>query len=93
MSNQIHSENEVIKQNVTMCSCGCTPDFFVQMIEHAGNAMSRREFIKTAAIAGGVLVAGGPADTLLAAGGTVDPDKKADIIFHGGPILTMADAG
>ena len=93
MSNQIHSENEVIKQNVTMCSCGCTPDFFAQMIDHAGNAMSRREFIKTAAIAGGVLVAGGPADTLLAAGGTVDPDKKADIIFHGGPILTMADDG
>ena len=35
--------------------CGCTPAFFVEMIEKAGMELSRRDFVKGMAAAGGVL--------------------------------------
>ncbi len=70
--------------------CGCTPTFFMQMMEQAAQELSRREFLKGASLVGGALAMG-------ALGGLADASEnsvsgnEADVIYFGGPILTMVD--
>jgi len=73
--------------------CGCQRSMLSQMVgDAAGMDPSRREFLKRAGAFGGLLVFGG----LLGDAGAMLPalpaDAVADTIYHGGPILTMADA-
>lgn len=77
------------KPHVHSSGCGCTPTLFTDMIEHAGRELSRREFVKGVAVAGGVLATGGLTGKALAGTKTASGDAGADLIFHGGPILTM----
>lgn len=72
--------------------CGCTPAFFINMIENAGFELSRRDFIK-GATAAGMFVAGGVVPSALAGKEAVAGENKADTIYHGGPILTMVKDG
>ena len=72
--------------------CGCAPTLFVNMMEDAGRELSRRQFIKGAGVAGGMLAFG----SLLPACSTSKPLKEganADVIYHGGPIVTMVKDG
>ena len=73
--------------------CGCTSSFFVDMIENAGAELSRRDFVKGVAVAGGMLAAGGLAVPAYASANAADPDAGSDTIYHGGSILTMAKDG
>jgi predicted amidohydrolase YtcJ len=72
--------------------CGCKPDLFANMIENAGLELSRREFIKGAGAAGGMLAFGGLMSSC-SDSRTVSEGEKADAIYHGGPILTMTKDG
>jgi predicted amidohydrolase YtcJ len=63
------------------------------MIEHAGLELSRREFIKQATVAGGLLGAGSLTSAALASTKVAAGDGGADAIFYGGPILTMVKDG
>lgn len=76
-------------------SCGCTPTLFVDMIEHAGLELSRREFIKGAGALGGMFALGGLTSAVLAEAPAVEgaAADDADAIYHGGPILTMVKDG
>ena len=69
------------------------PTLFANIIENAGLELSRREFIKEAGAAGGVLFFGGIASSAFAGSKTFSKDAKADAIYHGGPILTMTKDG
>ena len=81
------------KDQLHSVGCGCTPPLFVNMIENAGLELSRREFIKGATAAGGALTTGGLASFALAGTKVVNRDFKADVIYHGGSILTMVKDG
>jgi len=67
--------------------CGCVPALFKDMIENAGLELSRRDFIKGATVACGMLAAGGVVTSAMAG------DNEADTIYHGGSILTMVKDG
>jgi len=69
--------------------CGCTPPLFVDIIEHAGRELSRRDFIKGAGAVGGMLAFGGLASSGCSDGPPLPEGTAADAIYHGGPILTM----
>ena len=72
--------------------CGCTPSLFVNMMVGAGRELSRRQFIKGAGVAGGMLAFG----NLLPSVSYSSPLKEgesADIIYHGGSIVTMIKDG
>ena len=73
--------------------CGCTPSLFVDMIENAGADLSRREFVKGVAVAGGVLAAGRATSSAKAVEEPAGHGSPADTIYHGGPIVTMARDG
>lgn len=73
--------------------CGCSPTLFLDMIENAGFELSRREFIKGAGAAGGMLAFGGLASSAFASSKALSKGAKADAIYHGGPILTMTKDG
>lgn len=77
--------------------CGCTPSLFVDMVEKAGLALSRRDFIKGTTAVGGMFAMGGLASSMLAGckgGGKDAPsDGVADTIYFGGPVLTMVKDG
>ncbi|WP_319523849.1 amidohydrolase family protein [uncultured Desulfosarcina sp.] len=72
--------------------CGCAPTLFVNMMEDAGRELSRRQFIRGVGVAGGMLAFG----SLLPSCSDSKPLKEganADVIYHGGPILTMVKDG
>ena len=73
--------------------CGCTPPVFTNMIERAGLKLSRRDFIKGATAMGGMVAVGSLASCALSTGSTAKNEAPADIIYHGGPILTMVRDG
>lgn len=73
--------------------CGCTPSLFVDMIENAGADLSRREFVKGFAVAGGVLAAGRASSSAKAVEEPAGHGSLADTIYHGGPIVTMTRDG
>jgi predicted amidohydrolase YtcJ len=73
--------------------CGCQPSLFVGMIEAAGMELSRRDFIKGAAGVGGLLALGGLAAPAFGDSPAPAGDAKADVIYRGGPILTMVKDG
>jgi predicted amidohydrolase YtcJ len=73
--------------------CGCVPGLFKEMMENAGLEISRRDFIKHAGIAGGMLAAGGVLSSSLVPNQALAEDLKADAIYHGGPIVTMVKDG
>jgi predicted amidohydrolase YtcJ len=73
--------------------CGCVPAFFKDMIENAGLELSRRDFIKGATVAGGMLAVGGVLPSTLAGSKAMAANSQADVIYHGGPILTMLNDG
>ena len=73
--------------------CGCKPSFFVNMIENAGLELSRRDFIKGAGAFGGMLALGGLSSSALATSPGVSKGAKAEVIYHGGPIVTMTKDG
>ena len=85
--------NERKKDHVHSTGCGCTPSFFVDMIENAGLELSRREFIKGAAAVSGLLAMGGLTSAVMAGSKAAPGDGSADTIFHGGPVLTMVKDG
>jgi len=89
MSKKLNSE----KDRRHSAGCGCSPPLFVKMFENAGLELSRREFLKDAAVAGGALVIGGLAPFSLADSKVVNSDSKADTIYYGGSILTMVKDG
>ncbi len=68
--------------------CGCN-SILIDMIENAGVELSRRDFVKSAAAAAGMLAIGTPASAGSAGKKAVKGDASADIIYHGGPILTL----
>lgn len=68
------------------CTC-CSPNILTDIIERAGLELSRRDFVKGMAAAGGLLAVGGLAPKALAGA------PGADTIFFGGPILTMVKDG
>ncbi|MFN2305052.1 MAG: amidohydrolase, partial [Anaerolineales bacterium] len=70
-------------------TCDCMPTLFIDMIENAGLELSRREFIKSATIVGGMLSIGGLATSVLADTKSGGSNAKADAIYYGGSILTM----
>lgn len=69
--------------------CGCTPEFFTDMIDNAATELSRRNFLKQAGIFGGMMAFAPLGSELLAAEFTMPNDAKADAIYHGGTIITM----
>lgn len=73
--------------------CGCTPPFLVDMLEKAGQDLSRRDFIKGVSAVGGVLAFGGTVSSVFAGNKPMDKNAKADAIYHGGSILTMVRDG
>jgi predicted amidohydrolase YtcJ len=77
--------------------CGCTPTLFVNMVEKAGLALSRRDFIKGTTAMGGMFAVGSLAAPMLAGckGGSKDvpAGSLADAIYFGGPIVTMVKDG
>ena len=89
MSKNKRGENDCKHQT----GCGCMPTLFANIIENAGLELSRREFIKEAGAAGGVLFFGGIASSAFAGSKALSKDAKADAIYHGGPILTMTKDG
>ena len=84
-----HREN---KECIHTAGCGCTPTLFVNMMEKAGRELSRRQFIKGAGVAGGMLALG---SFLPSCSDTkpVQVGASADAIYHGGPILTLVKDG
>ena len=80
------------KDHIHHAGCGCSPDLFVNMMESAGHELSRRKFVKSVAAAGTLVAAGGLTTSLLS-GCNNAPGSTADIIYRGGPILTMAADG
>ena len=86
-------DNEQNEKHLHSSGCGCSPAFFVDMIEQAGRQLSRREFIKSATAAGGMLAAGGMVTSALSGKKALAGDSPADAIYHGGPILTMTADG
>ena len=81
------------KDQYSAIGCGCTPAFFTDMIENAGLELSRRDFIKSASTAGGMLAAGSVVTSALSGKKALAGDSPADTIYHGGPILTMTADG
>ncbi len=81
------------KRELHTAGCGCAPDLFVEMIENAGLELSRRDFIKGATAAGGMFAMSGLASCARSEQEVPEGDSKADAIYHGGPILTMAKDG
>lgn len=73
--------------------CDCTPSFFVDIIEHAGRELSRREMLKGAAMAGAMLVIGAkfPGEVKAVSRGSA-LGAKADTIYYNGTILPMTGA-
>jgi predicted amidohydrolase YtcJ len=63
------------------------------MIEKAGMELSRRDFVKGMAAAGGVLAVGGLTSAAMTGCEGTSDDGTADVIYHGGPILTMVEDG
>ncbi|MGD9344900.1 MAG: amidohydrolase family protein, partial [Candidatus Aminicenantes bacterium] len=86
-----NNKNE--KNRSHSAGCGCTPTLFADMIENAGFELSRRQFIKDVTAVGGMLAVGGVASSALTGCKTASKDSKADVIYHGGPILTMIKDG
>ncbi len=82
------AKNDQHEQDTHRAGCGCTPDLFMQMMERAGEELSRREFLKGVSLMGGALALGG-------LGGFAETstslDDEADAIYFGGSILTMVD--
>lgn len=68
---------------------GGVPSLFVSMMENAGMNLSRRDFIKGTTAVGGMVAFGGFASTVLAAGSKPEKGGPADVVYFGGPILTM----
>lgn len=68
--------------------CGCN-SILVNMIENAGMELTRRDFVKGAAAAAGLLAVGTPASARSTGNAAVQGDACADTIYHGGPILTL----
>jgi predicted amidohydrolase YtcJ len=87
------TDHEHKKNNLRSTGCGCTPSFFVDIIENAGLELSRREFVKGATFVGAMLAAGGFETPAIAQNKIGGDDSKADIIYYGGPILTMVKDG
>ena len=73
-------------------SCGCHSPLLEHLVEKISQSVTRRDFIKYTGAAAGLLAAG---STGLAASGTAVAGQKnmADLIYHGGPIVTMAEDG
>ena len=69
------------------------PGIWTEMIERAGLELSRRTFIKGAAVAGGLIAIGGLAPVAVASSKITGGDTSADTIYHGGSILTMVRDG
>ncbi len=86
-------DNKHEKDHHQLTGCGCTPTLFTDMIENAGLELSRRQFIKDVTAVSGMLAVGGLTSSVLTGCKTADSDTKADIIYHGGPILTMNKDG
>lgn len=68
--------------------CGCN-SILVDMIENAGMELTRRDFVKGAAATAGMLAVGTPASAGSSGKKAAQGDATADIIYHGGPILTL----
>ncbi|MAA87327.1 MAG: hypothetical protein CME39_06675 [Haliea sp.] len=83
--------------NDTSCDhvdpCGCSPPLLVAMVEIAGLQLSRRECIKGAGAFWGTLALGGLASQALANTSDAKSGTEADVIYSGGPILTMLEDG
>ncbi len=79
--------------SVSLVHHGCAPHLFTDMIESAGQELSRREFIKGTGAVCGMVALGGFASSVMAATQAFAPGAKADAIYHGGPILTMVKDG
>jgi len=80
------------KDHIHHAGCGCTPELLVNMMEHAGQELTRRKFVKNVTVAGTLVAAGGLATSMLS-GCNNAPGSTADIIYRGGQILTMAAHG
>ena len=81
------------KDCIHSAGCGCTPPLLVNMMEKAGLKLSRRDFIKNTTAAGGMIVIGGLASSMLGGCKDANTDTPADTIYYGGPILTMVKDG
>ena len=68
--------------------CGCN-SIFIELMENAGKELTRRDFVKSAAAAAGIMAIGDPAQAESGAKKTAKSKDGADAIYHGGPILTM----
>ncbi len=71
--------------------CGCQSAMLSESVREAGMDPSRREFLKGAGALGGLLLCGGLLGEANAKLPALPADAVADAIYHGGPILTMAD--
>lgn len=69
--------------------CGCHSPLLTNMIESAGRQLTRRDFVKTVAVAGTALAVAGPSAKALAGTKPAPTPSGADTIYSGGPILTM----
>ncbi|WP_456391535.1 amidohydrolase family protein [Nitratifractor sp.] len=83
-------KNDRNEEHTHHAGCGCTPEFFMQMMEQAAQELSRREFLKGASLVGGALAMGAVGGLAQASENSASGDE-ADAIYFGGPILTMVD--
>lgn len=73
--------------------CDCHPELFVNMIERAGMELSRRDFIGGLGAVSGLLACGTLSSSVFAESTPPPKGAKADLIYHGGSILTMVKDG